>query len=264
MMKLLRFLFVLCLFYFQVSAEIKEIHSISKIEEYVALADEDTLFLFDIDMVLTHTTNPAFQIPNMNRNREWLQERFQELTGEERDLLANLIITQDEPELVEKETLGFLQQLKDKGVKTMALSAALGGHGLAPWRSRALEKLGVSFAWAFPGVERLILDRFPEYLVGKPQYYHGVLISNGEYGPTNKGTVLKEFLEAIGWQPKRIIFLDDKMKNVVAVEMHFPGVEYIGLHYRGADFYPSEILSVEEFSKRWYEIIEKTKQWKIE
>lgn len=54
------------------------------------------------------------------------------------------------------------------------------------------------------------------------------------------------------------------MKNVVAVEKCFSEVEYIGLHYRGADFYPSVILSMEEFSKRWYEIIKKTKQWKVE
>lgn len=53
----------------------------------------------------------------------------------------------------------------------------------------------------------------------------------------SKGVTLKHFLYKIGYQPKRIVFIDDKWSHVKDLEKAFHGtnIEYIGVRFSRAD-----------------------------
>ncbi len=64
-------------------------------------------------------------------------------------------------------------------------------------------------------------------------YMHGVIFS----GLNDKGMVLIELLNNIDFKPTKIIFIDDKLKNIVAVEYAAEkcGIEFIGIRYGRCD-----------------------------
>ncbi len=64
-------------------------------------------------------------------------------------------------------------------------------------------------------------------------YMHGVIFS----GNNDKGLVLIELLNNIDFKPTKIIFIDDKLKNIVAVEYAAQkcSIEFIGIRYSRCD-----------------------------
>lgn len=64
-------------------------------------------------------------------------------------------------------------------------------------------------------------------------YMDGVIFS----GNNDKGLVLLELLSNIAFKPTKIIFLDDKLKNITAVEYAAEkcGIEFIGIRYSRCD-----------------------------
>lgn len=64
-------------------------------------------------------------------------------------------------------------------------------------------------------------------------YKFGVLFC----GSNNKGDVIEKFLTHINYKPEVIIFIDDKEKNLYAVEIACKkmNIEFIGLRYSGCD-----------------------------
>lgn len=56
----------------------------------------------------------------------------------------------------------------------------------------------------------------------------------------SKGEVFKLFLEKIQGSPKKIVFIDDKMKNVQDLEnaLAGSGITHIGVHYTAIDHVP--------------------------
>ena len=67
---------------------------------------------------------------------------------------------------------------------------------------------------------------------GKRLFSKGVLFAGG----APKGQVLRTFLKKVGFRPKRVIFFDDKMKNVKSVNkaMKKWGVDVTAVRYHGA------------------------------
>ena len=64
-------------------------------------------------------------------------------------------------------------------------------------------------------------------------YQHGVLFC----GHNCKGNVLSKFLDAIDYIPDEVIFVDDKEKNLTAVQgpIEGRGIKFTGLRYTGCD-----------------------------
>lgn len=64
-------------------------------------------------------------------------------------------------------------------------------------------------------------------------YQHGVLFC----GHNCKGNILSKFLDAINYIPDEIIFVDDKEKNLTAVQGPIEGrnIKFTGLRYTGCD-----------------------------
>ncbi|MBX3021897.1 MAG: DUF2608 domain-containing protein [Bdellovibrionales bacterium] len=126
-------------------------------------------------------------------------------------------------ELVESITASYIRKMQMEGVTVIALTAR--SPQVRAITKKQLESLGVYFT------------------------PNNVLFAQGR----NKGVVLKEYMGVMKMQPGRIVFLDDKIKNVQNMDEAFVGASFPNINYRygGAD------AKVQAFSPEVAEI-----QWK--
>ncbi len=74
------------------------------------------------------------------------------------------------------------------------------------------------------------------------------------------------FLEKAGKYPDKVIFIDDREDNLKSLEnaiqqLEKP-IEYQGLHFLGAQNYPSQRISEDEFELQWLKYASEVKELK--
>jgi hypothetical protein len=79
-----------------------------------------------------------------------------------------------------------------------------------------------------------------------------------------KGGAFLSFLKRTGFLPDKIIFIDDREDNLKSLEAAIQKldrpIEYQGLHFLGAQKYPSKTISEEEFEARWQQLALQAKE----
>lgn len=249
-------------------ATIHEIRSIEEVRPH--LMGEGTLVIFDVDMVLVQSRDPAFQMPNMGANRTIVKKTMEGLSEAELDLLFNLMITQTGLTLVEERMPLFTEELKERGIPSIGLTGALAGKlahvdNMTHWRHDTLKELGYDFSYSFPEINGIVFEHFTPKFGAYPTYHRGVIHTNGEGDDYNKGDVLLAFFTHANCRPKRILFLDDRRHNLDhvrdALQGLDPSIEFIGFHYLAGKEYPSPSLSEEEFLGKWSALLQTVKSF---
>ena len=221
-------------------------------------ADPDTLAVFDIDMVLLQPSDPAFQVPNINYHMESAQRIIRSLPEEKFPIFVVLASTQSDSILVDEKTPDYFQQLSERGIPRIALTANFTGpigpvDNLESWKINRLNQLGYDFTTTAPTSEQITFNELPSYRGNYSLYTDGVLFTN--HPDCAKGDLLVRFLQQADVCPKRVIFIDDHLNNLESVEEALagwdPSIQYDGLHYVGAQNYPSTPLTEEAFEARW-------------
>jgi hypothetical protein len=203
------------------------------------------------------------------------------ISNEAKNIAATYLTQFIPQELVEKETPKIITYLQSKGFKTIALTASLTGkfndskNKFIFQKRDLLQKMGIDFEQSkLPFGTAIPFTDFPKYVEGYPTYYHGILCSNGDKGPTNKGTVLVAFLEHIGQKsmqkvkhgyfPKIIFMVDDKKDNLTdvknALKKDFPEINFVGIEYEGAKLNRETSVTQQEFEEFWQKIIQDSKE----
>lgn len=240
------------------------IRAMKDVRPYVEKASDNTLFIFDVDHVLTMPCDSCFQMPTSLRHRAVLKMHFASVSKEERNLMYTLAVMQGEQTLVEPDSIDLLRSIQEAGYRTLALTALhaieIDGQDTVQWRLDALDRLGISLNDNFPEVGDLSFKEFESHFNGHPTYREGVLFSNSKY---DKGSVLKAFLNAIDYRPDHIVFVDDVLENLVdvqsaATELDIPCV---ALHYTGAYTVDTPHLSAEVVSTRWLDILAQVRRF---
>ncbi len=230
---------------------------------------EEILGIFDIDLVLTQPSNPVFQMSNIQKYKPQLKILTKDLTPEQKDVLLNLITKSSPAMLVEQDTPRILQSIKDQQIKTMALTASLTGklgkiNDVAIWRYETLGSIGIDFSSSFKSIEKILFKEIPSYLGRYPEFYKGILCSNGEGNKINKGEILTIFLHKVAYKPKRIIFVDDKIENLENVEKALANsdqsIHFIGIHYKGAEELKPIPIDERKFLDEWEMLIAQAKK----
>lgn len=248
-------------------------HSIKSLSEIEAhLGDpKDSLIIFDVDYVLTHPKELAFQFPNFAKNMHFVKELFTSLSALERDLFANLMVfDQAGCQLVEKTTPLFIQQLQKKGYKVIALTATLTsplkGLNIKENRFKTLSSFGIDFSKSFPEHEEITFRSLLANRNTYPLFYKGILFSNGENQANQKGAVLKEFLEKISFDPKHIVFVDDRKPNLDSIQEIFKlsNAKVSTFQYNGSLLYPSLDIEKKLFEEKWIQLAEDAKRASIQ
>ncbi len=202
---------------------------ITVIETQLENVDKNTLVIFDCDNVLTCINVGAFH-PD---NRDCFYELVKKNNITQYDLCdkIRLPLVLEENILVNSRMVELVKNLENRAVKHMVLTA----YSVRPlkevkdpvqWRVDTLQSFGYHFEklWEPSFIE---LD---EFLCNyNPIFKDGVLCCD----IFSKSECLKAFLSQIQWKPKKIIFIDDLLRNLVDVEELCvqEKIEYVGIEY---------------------------------
>lgn len=247
--------------FFSCYAQITQVSTMKEVFDYFNEADSRTLAIFDVDMVLVQPSDPAFQMANMKRFSTISKRIMKEVPADKQMLFLSLMTISSDPVLIDDSTPQFLQQIIQKGIPTMALTANLTGKfGMIPsmeqWRVDGLRRLGIDFSKSAPCQTPLLFDDLASYRGNYSAYLNGVLFVNGT--SVSKGEAFLSFLKKTNFYPTKIIFIDDREDNLKSLEAVIKtlekSIEYQGLHFLGAQNYPSKLISEDEFESRWQKL----------
>ncbi len=215
---------LLCLCLFAVpflSATIIESKTIQDVEKY---RSEGTLIIYDLD-------NTLIEPVQLLGSDQWfyyrLNQLIEKLSDKEKALrkaLSEWIAAQtvSKIKIVEEGTAEMIASQQAEGVKLMGLTTRDGL--MAHCTLLQLEDLGIDLAKGTFQKENLYFDS------EKTNFFTGgVLFTSGSH----KGRALRKFLALVGYEPKRVLFINDKYQNLkeVADVCYEEGIEFLGLRY---------------------------------
>lgn len=195
------------------------------VADVLPFIDEETWVLVDLD-------NTLFEAKQALGHTFWFFDEVDQLMmqGMERNEAISKLyplwiqiqnICQVKP--IEQELIPALIQLQNKNIIVMGLTHRQ--HTVSHATLRQIQSLNFDFTVTAPSKETFsILAKHPAL------YSEGVLFVS-DYN--KKGEVFIPFLSLINQKPKRIVFLDDKLKNVEDLENSLAdtGIEYLGVFY---------------------------------
>ncbi len=260
-MKKITFIVLFSLFSSFCHTEITQVNDMDELIEKFKDADAATLAIFDVDMVLVQPSNPAFQMANMKRFSSIAKSIMNNIPLEKKMVFLCLMTTSSETILIDAKMPQFLKQLQSKNIPTMALTSNLTGEffgikNLQQWRLECLQKLGIDFSVCAPSASSFVFNELAPYRGNYSSYINGMLFVNGT--EVSKGDALLAFFDKAGYKPNKVIFVDDREENLKKVEASLQKLEkpihYEGLHFLGAQKYPSKLITEQEFESEWQKL----------
>jgi hypothetical protein len=228
-------------------AKIIATNEIIDIEVEFAQADNETLVIFDYDDVLLEPVDAALLGENEKVSDKIAIDlmKSKDVKGKsiskDQMITALSILTRDmKTRLVHGKWPLLLSVLQSRGIKTVLLtSCGAGRQGVVEAvenvRAQHLRNVGIDFRKSWIGVKRFEFPNIPRKSspfcnFHCPSFVDGMLFASG----ADKGGVLKAFLSKIPqYKFKKIIFIDDKLKNLKSVEKvcNEIGVQFIGIEF---------------------------------
>ena len=222
MKKIISFIFViLSSFHATCFAEIMKTNDTKIIEQTLQSIDTDTLVIFDVDDVLMHASDQILKSKNADACKVLVKKLKQQVEKEKIQDVTSIILLTRKNSPVDPKMVSVIEDLQKSGIKVLALTnCATGKFGLIPnaenWRIAELHKHGYYFDKSWKNLKDINLKPLMKITNdANPVYKAGVVFvdQTGEKGP-----VLDAFLAYSATKPKKIIFIDDKSKNLVSVE----------------------------------------------
>ncbi len=197
----------------------------ASIEDVVPLIDNDTWFLIDLD-------NTMFEGKQALGHTEWFYDKAYALmrngmTLEEatRECYPEWIEVQKMSAVkpVEEAFVPALHLLQQRGIIVMGLTHRQ--PSIADSTVRHVNSLDFNFLDSAPVKNIFVVPS------ETPTIYTDGILFTGEYN--KKGEIFVRFLSMINQKPKKVVFIDDKLKHVKEVESALTeqGIEYTGVHY---------------------------------
>lgn len=202
---------------------------------------------------------------------EKLNQKLEQSVGKEKaDLFYSIIFMQHDNGPVDIKMKDIISDLQSQGIKVLALTNCFTGRcgnieSMEDWRYNELKKHGYHFELSWQELKPKIFTGLEK--IGKglsansrsmPGFKSGIVFTSF----VSKGQVLKAFLQYAGIVPKKIIFVDDKRKQLESVEeiAKSHDITFIGIEYTAASDIASSNLN-EKRADLQYEILEKEKKW---
>lgn len=223
-------------------AEVIQVADLNLLEGEFAHLDAHSLVLFDVDHTLIQPKDAILRKPAEALAQKYIQAIlgnpvFAPPNKYAEGYLLSKALLQMQFELVDAKTPSLIKKLHQKGIKTIALTAANTGpfgviSSMENWRIQQLRKLGIDFSSAFPRFPLLTFEQYKKNH-SLPLFKDGVLFSIN----TTKGAILTEFLKKIDWVPRRVVFIDDRLEYIQSVDLALQkmGIQFLGLHYIAAE-----------------------------
>jgi len=211
---------------FSTNATILETRHIANV---IPLVDSETWFLVDLD-------NTLFEGAEAYGHAAWFYDAVND--GLEDGLSKEEIINIFYPRWIasqktcpvkplEKEFISFITDLQNQGIVVMGFTHRQ--PVIADSTIRQVNSLNIDFTLTAPSEEVFSLE------AKNPTLYQNGILFVGDFN--KKGEIFSKFLNHIDDAPNKIVFIDDKLKNVEEVESVADrlGIPYTGVHYTAID-----------------------------
>jgi Protein of unknown function (DUF2608) len=242
------FRFAFMAFFYLSSLEAKIIET-KHIEDVLPLIDENTWFLVDLD-------NCMFQGAQALGHANWFYDELQQRM--QKGMSREEAISDAYPHWIKTQRICRVMPLEDNFVPTLLLLQSKGitimglthrQPSVLDSTARQVNSLGFDFSLTAPSKDSFSIPAKTATL-----YHQGILFV-GDYN--KKIDVFEPFLSIIKKSPKKIVFIDDKRKNVEELETLIKhGIEYIGVYYRAIEDAKSVYLrEVAEFQYKFFDKI---------
>ncbi len=241
-----------------VQADILTLKSIEELQAHLTEQKytSSDLIVFDVDMVLTMPQNPVFQMPTFKKYRKDFR-RFMKAIPRSRQDIALLYIALQSPQVPTHEKMvDVVRELQNSGVGVLFLTSLLTGSfdqmsHAAEWRGFSLMSAGYDIQNT--PAEGVLYKDFIKHLGSYPRRAGHLLMTNGQHDGVTKGDLLVHYLKEKSLVPKRLVMIDDRLKNVADVESklrhHFPGIKFTGIHYLAASHVETKKVTRKQFKK---------------
>lgn len=217
-------LMVLC----QIISVKAEVYDIERMEDILAVIDDSTLVVFDLDNTIMETKQAL-------GSDQWFSAMLKREMEEGKDIDAAVAVilpaytkvhSVTEVEPVEEGIPQLIRDLQEKNIPVMGLTARSGP--VIDLTFREIHSIGVDMRWTTPIKETVELElRLPAFL------REGILFVGNNY----KGDAMTDLISKLPKRPERVVFVDDKLAHVESVERAVKelGISCVGFRYGGAD-----------------------------
>lgn len=218
------------------NAEIVRAPDIKVIEKLLSEIDADTLVIFDVADVLLTSKDQILKAQNKKYKKKLKSNLGQSMSKSEAQVLYSIINKERKNGPVDPKMPHLISNLQSKGVKVLGLTNCFTGklgniESLEDWRLDELKRAKYDFekSWelteskTFENLESSNKEALP------PVFKKGVIFASR----VPKGKVLEVFLDYTKFKPKKIIFVDNKMKNIESVQSfaNAHNISFIGIEY---------------------------------
>jgi hypothetical protein len=265
MKKIISFIFViLASFHSTCFAEIIKTNDTKIIEQTLQSVDTDTLVIFDVDDVLMHADDQILKSKNADACKVLVKKLKQQVGKDKIQEVTSIILLTRKNSPVDLSMVNIIEDLQKRDIKVLALTnCATGKFGLIPntenWRIAELSKHGYYFDKSWKNLKDINLKSLMKVTNDANPIYKAGIVFVDQTGA--KGPVLDAFLTYATIKPKKIIFIDDKSKNLVSVEEFAKqhNIEFIGIEYTKA-LEEKEVLNT-DIAQLQFEVLKKEKKW---
>lgn len=211
--------------------EIISAEDISVVEDQVKDSDENSLIIFDCDNVLTTVKVGTFSVQNRDFLKNYL--RGESFSKDEFYDKIRLVLINENTYIVNQRMVDLVADLSEKNIRHMVATS----YSVRPmkgmldpmqWRIENLHTMGYFFEKSWPDQKgSIVLSDFGTD--HNPIFRDGILFCD----VFSKGDCIRSFLEYIGWTPRKIIFIDDVLRNLsdVCEFCNENKIEYVGIEY---------------------------------
>lgn len=269
---------LICLLTCSVSnAEIRQTADLQVIKREIFASHKDTLVVFDTDFVLIVPSDEAFILSVTDEGQNVLNQTYDDLwarlTPEYVEEMQSIVMRTKPWRPVTPDTPEIFNEIKNKGYKVLGLtSGGTGAFGNMPslekWMIKELQDIDIIFDKSFINAKPGSLD---QYIPSISKHYaksRHVCFPAAEDGiiftcMASKAKVLEAYLQFANIKPKKIIFIDDRLKHVETVSDFCKkfNIEYVGYEYTAIKEQAKYLkLNLRRF-KLQYKILELTKTW---
>lgn len=262
---ILKFISICLLFVLVACSEQSRIFSTSDssfIEEELKEADKNTLVIFDINDVLLEQKELLFKKQNSTLLKNLLKEMSANMSNEEEQTLYSVVV-QRPVVYVDENFVRIIHDLQNKNVKVIALTNGLvGTYGYVKSMDRLLIQqlrdldYHLEKSWLDLNNAQIYMTKSKDR---KILFAEGIVFANKMISKASKGESLLAFFKYADFYPKKVIFIDDKLKNLKSVSniLEKQGVEFIGFEYTKAKNRKDSPVITKEHAKLQLSILKK-------
>lgn len=262
---ILKFISICLLFVLVACSEQSRIFSTSDssfIEEELKEADKNTLVIFDINDVLLEQKELLFKKQNSTLLKNLLKEMSANMSNEEEQTLYSVVV-QRPVVYVDENFVRIIHDLQNKNVKVIALTNGLVGTcGYVKSMDRLLIQqlrdldYHLEKSWLDLKNAQIYMTKSKDR---KILFAEGIVFANKMISKASKGESLLAFFKYADFYPKKVIFIDDKLKNLKSVSniLEKQGVEFIGFEYTKAKNRKDSPVITKEHAKLQLSILKK-------